>query len=216
LINRTRPEMPPSIRRNASRWKRDLLEQIDISDRTGQEVPKRYFDRYKKDDVKLALSTMYKGLCCYCDSRIGVVDFPHIEHRKPKDKELFPEAAFEWDNLHLACTLCNNAKSNQWDDANPILDAVTDIPITDHLDYRLELCIDKTPRGETTRLHADLNREGLVTARTEILLSSLLLIEEINMGRRGWRVEEAKRQLSKLSEGQYGSFIDYIKRVFLK
>jgi hypothetical protein len=145
-----------------------------------------------------------------------VVDFPHIEHRKPKDKNLFPEACFEWDNLHLACTRCNNAKTNQWDDANPILDAVNDIPIANHLDYRFEQCIYYTPRGKTTRDHADLNRSALVDDRIEVWKAAKLIIEEINMGRENWRVREAKQQLAKMSEGQYGSFIDYLKRAFLR
>ena len=215
MINRTRPDIPQSLRRNSSKWRRKLLEQVSISKRTGKKVPDRYLSKYKKNDVKLALAAMYENLCCYCDSLIGIVDFPHIEHRKPKDPGLFPEAAFDWDNLHLACTRCNNAKSNKWNRAYPSLDAVTDIPITHHLDYYLDgTCVDKTRRGKTTRDHADLDRHELVEARINIATRVLQVIEEINMRREGWRVEKAKRELAAMSKGQYGAFIDYLKRAF--
>lgn len=214
MINQTRPDVPQSLRTNAAKWTRDLLEQVRISEQTGQPIPRKYIERYNKDSVKNALDTMYGNLCCYCDSQIGIVDFPHIEHRRPSAR--FRADTFDWDNLHLACARCNNAKSDKWDEANPILDAVVDIPVTDHLDYCFERCVWNTLRGRTTRDHADLNRDRLVRARLMIMKSAIRLIEEINMQRQDWRVAEARRRLDEMCDEQYGSFIRYLQRAFLR
>lgn len=214
MINRARPPVPGSLSRNASRWKRELLAEVRKSKKTGATVPRKFFDKYNQDDVKAALAKMYDNLCCYCDSRIGIVDFPHIEHRKPLS--IFPRNTFEWSNLHLACTLCNLAKSNKWDKHHPILDAEIDKPITDHLDYELMFCMDKTLRGKTTIDHADLNRDGLRNARVAIFWKAIRIIEKINRNPGHTRAIAARQELQELSDEQYGSFIDYLMRAFLR
>jgi uncharacterized protein (TIGR02646 family) len=94
-------------------------------------------DNYRKDDVRKALREMYSDedgcYCCYCEAQIDEVAYDHIEHRMPKTT--FPQHAFDWDNLHLACQICNMHKLERWDDEYPILDAVID-PIKDHLGVR--------------------------------------------------------------------------------
>jgi uncharacterized protein (TIGR02646 family) len=214
VINRTRPSTPKSLANNASRWTRELLAQVKASKRKGKSVPTKFFDRYNKPDVKVALAKMYDNLCCYCDSRIGIVDFPHIEHRKPKRR--FYKSAFKWDNLHLACTQCNVAKGIQWDTKYPILDAVVDKPVSDYLEFNLAYCVEKNRRGRTTIDHADLNRGLLLEARQKILLTSIGLIQKINLDPRHTRALVLKSELDKLSSDQYGSFIEHIKKSFLK
>lgn len=46
--------------------------------------------------------------CSYCEEPRSQSDI-HIEHIKPKSKD---GAIFEWDNFLLACSMCNNCKSN--------------------------------------------------------------------------------------------------------
>jgi uncharacterized protein (TIGR02646 family) len=215
VINRTRPPTPKSLSNNAARWTRELLAQVKKASRKkGKSVPDEFFDRYNKKDVKVALAEMYANLCCYCDSRIGIVDFPHIEHRKPKRR--FHRSAFKWDNLHLACTQCNVAKGIQWNTTHPILDAVVDKPVSDYLEFDLAYCVDKKPRGRTTIDHANLNRVPLLEAREKILETSLRLIQKINLDPQHTRALVLKRQLDKLSADQYGSFIEHIKKSFLQ
>lgn len=213
MINRTRPPIPKSLSRHASRWTRELLAQVKAAKKTGNKIHSKFFDRYNKDDVKIALAEMYDNLCCYCDSRIGIVDFPHIEHRKPKGT--FHESTFTWDNLHLACAQCNVAKGIQWNDTDEILDAVDDVPVSDHLEFDLAYCVEKTSRGRTTIDHADLNRDPLLQAREKILLISLRIIQKINLDPRHTRALVLINELDKLSADQYGSFIEHIKKSFL-
>ncbi|MCH7871782.1 MAG: HNH endonuclease, partial [Planctomycetes bacterium] len=114
---------------------------------------------------------MYGGLCCYCETEIGVVAFEHIEHRRPKAR--FPKHCFDWGNLHLACPKCNQAKGDNWNGRSPILDAVRDSPIGTHMTYDWREVLGvirsaKTKRGCTTIDHADLNRERLRGVRTKV------------------------------------------------
>src|SRR5439155_20909400 len=107
----------------------------------------------------------------YCEAQIGVVAFDHIEHRKPKRR--FPRNCFDWRNLHLGCPKCNQAKGEKWVATNPILDSVVDVPIQNHLTYEFREATGvvrraKTPQGETTVNHADLNRDKLCEARRQI------------------------------------------------
>ncbi|MBU3178397.1 TIGR02646 family protein [Clostridium estertheticum] len=95
-----RSEKPGSLNDNAMKWTRDLLVQVPLySTFTG--IPSKYVNKYKQEDVKQALIEMYEGLCCYCESPIGVQTYEQIEHLKPKS--IFPNQSFEWNNLHLSC-----------------------------------------------------------------------------------------------------------------
>jgi hypothetical protein len=169
---------------------------------------------------------MYGGRCCYCEAQIGIVSYEHIEHRKPKDRSLFPECTFDWENLHLACQKCNVAKGNKWNSAAPILDAVLDIPITDHLTYeesgvglrRLAL----TERGDTTVEHADLDRDGfdgLPGARARILLEAMKTIRTINSGLRqsgqNVKIAHLKRELSLKANEDFGTVVTWATEQWL-
>jgi len=129
--------------------------------------------------------------------------------------DVFPESAFDWDNLHLACAACNRAKWNKWDTAHPILDAVVDVPIEHHLYYR---CSDtgvrrawRTPRGRTTESHANLNRENLRGARNQIMIKVVGVIQEIRERLQNDRADalalNRRAELEDMYTGQYGSMI---------
>ena len=182
MRNVTRTAKPGSLKRNATRWKKQLLDEIKKC-KPGETVEDKHFDRYRNDDVKAALKTMYGERCCYCEVNITNITWEHIEHRKPKAIGLFPNLTFTWSNLHLACPKCNNAKSDQWDNANPILDAVKDA-INDHLTYELSgvglLRWHKSSRGDTTIIHADLDRENLPITRLKLFAKLLKAIEGLN------------------------------------
>jgi uncharacterized protein (TIGR02646 family) len=63
------------------------------------------------DEVTQRLIEMCPGTrrCCYCEDARG----EDIEHYRPKN--LYPEAAFVWENYLYACSACNsNAKRDQF------------------------------------------------------------------------------------------------------
>lgn len=211
MRNVKRVDIPVSLKRNKGRWLKALLKKMEECSRTREKVPDSFFDKYKKDDVKDALKSMYKELCCYCESSIGVVEFGHIEHRKPKRK--YPKYTFDWENLHLSCTACNEKKWNQYDETNPILDAAAKEKITKHLTYKCddgEVWVNyKTPRGWTTIRHADLNREKLKINRSKVLLKVFQMIKDIKKKPNAAGVEITKQRLRAMCKGEYGSVVSF-------
>lgn len=218
MKNVTRTHIPESLKKNSARWKIVLLNKIDEMNGNVSSVPDNYFGKYNKPDVKDALKAMYNQCCCYCEGQVGVVDFPHIEHRKPK--KVFPDETYEWGNLHLACEQCNVPKGDQYDDQNPILDAVNDVPITAHLTYDLAGMgvwrFSKTQRGNTTIEHTKLNRDGLKTARLEVLLIVLKIIGDIKNDPSNPGNNVKKQQLNEMCKGSFGSLIKYAMDTYLK
>ena len=219
MRNVTRLGKPRSLVRNAARWTRELLEEIAGAASEGRKPQRKFVERYNKADVKNALAKMYGNRCCYCEAHVAVVSKGHIEHRKPKAAHRFPELAFEWKNLHLGCPNCNSAKGDQWDSQHEILDAVDDIPITNHLSYRLsEIGVLRdavSPRGATTiRLCRKtglqgLNREDLRQARTAILNPTMQIILELRrLGNAPSAVAKHDLLQAKV-KGEYGSLIQF-------
>jgi uncharacterized protein (TIGR02646 family) len=81
---------------------------------------------YNLKGVRHQLKKMAHGKCCYCESRIEHIDFPHIEHFWPKS--LYPKFAFKWSNFLLSCKKCNLKKSNFDTKDNPFIHPVNDNP----------------------------------------------------------------------------------------
>lgn len=87
---------------------------------------------YGHDTIIEALRTAQHGKCCFCEVRIEAPYMDeHVEHWRPKgavkqlhgDEEFRPGyywLAYDWDNLFLACQVCNrNHKGAQFPVVNP-------------------------------------------------------------------------------------------------
>ncbi len=211
MRNVVRTAKPACLTRNANRWRREFLQALAAGDAA---LIKRRRARYNQREVRDALNEMYGNFCCYCESEVGAVRADQIEHRMPINGG-FPARAFDWDNLHLACGGCNGEKSNKWDASHPILDAVTDVPIEDHLAYECsETGVRQswlTPRGHTTESHAKLNRDKLKDARTAVMIKVVGLIQEIRnrLAEDPGDILAANRRagLEEMYTGAYGSMI---------
>ena len=220
MKNVERAPQPDSLKNNAAKWKRDLLNKINECKKTKEEVPSSFFNQYKKEDVSLALNIMYRGACCYCEVRVEPASFRNIEHLKPKNAENFPELTFEWENLHLSCNQCNTFKGTKYNKTNPILDPCKDIPVEKHLSYKPSkigvLRESITNRGTTTVNHAKLNREGLRKGRGETLFVILELIGKINDNPTHPNTSTAIEELELLSKEEYGSLISWAMEKYMK
>jgi HNH endonuclease len=90
-----------------------------------------------------------------------------VEHIFPKS--LAPEKRFDWDNLTLACEICNQNKS----DKDPLVEHIIDPYSIDpavHLIFHGALVFPLgTPEGKSTQVILDLNRVSLVERRKERL-----------------------------------------------
>lgn len=211
MKNVKRLSKPQSLSKNGAKWGRELLSEIakhgDI-----EKVPGKFFNHYQKPDIKETLIKMYDGLCCYCETNVGLAEFGNIEHRKPK--KVFPKSTYEWDNLHLSCTACNEKKGSKYNKKYPILDAVKDTPVSAHLKYDYgELGViytNKTPRGNTTIKHVDLNRKDLRYARMLVFLRALKLKKELEKRSKNPRIKVINQQLHILQQEAFGSVTKYV------
>jgi uncharacterized protein (TIGR02646 family) len=215
----TRTRKPDCLSKNALRWREDLLAAIATADAN---LIKRRRSRYNHPEVRTGLNSMYRNLCCYCESPVGEVRADEIEHRRPVDR--FPRYAFEWNNLHLACSGCNGSKSNKWDSTHPVLDAVTDSSIENHLTYECsETGVRQTwltLRGRTTVDHAQLNRPKLREARNAAMINVVGLIQTIRNRLKADPADiTAANHLGMLDEmyrGHYGSMIRWAVATLLE
>jgi uncharacterized protein (TIGR02646 family) len=143
---------------------------------TGQEEAKAYL-KYRHKSIRKALVAIFNGKCAYCESKILHVDFGHIEHFKPKSK--YKNLTFTWENLLLACGVCNGAgnkgsKFPQEDEGGPPVNPCEDTP-GEHLRF----IYDKksgiatvgflTRRGEISIELYGLNRNELRSYRSDFV-----------------------------------------------
>jgi hypothetical protein len=125
---------------------------------------------YKHKTNKEALKTTCYDKCMYCESKIGHIDYAHIEHIKPKAVEKFPELEFIWDNLGYACPKCNGAKSDKYDDQCPFINPYDEDPSERLFASGSWVFVrNGCERAEITIRELELNRPELLEKRMERL-----------------------------------------------
>ncbi len=221
MRNVTRGSLPDTLRKYSKKWTKKLLEEIEKSKKTGGKIPDKYYNKYKKDDVKEELKRMYGDgdfcYCCYCESIINDVSYEEIEHRMPKNKtkDKYPERTFDWNNLHLSCGRCNRKKGTQYSEKYPILDATED-QIKKHLGYVVSdtgkgvYRETLTRRGITTVKHTDLDRESLRLARLKVWHATIEAINEITRLGDDARIYTKIKMLRGSSKEEHGSLIEHL------
>ena len=86
------------------------ITRCDAPENFGRSVAK---EKWKLKTVVSALWAMQKEKCCYCETYIPIKGHAKaVEHFHPRD--VFNWKANEWNNLLLACSQCNGAKSNKF------------------------------------------------------------------------------------------------------
>lgn len=186
MLRLTRPKKRPQILSTQGLQKAQAL--CDLYD---QSAPHRngtesfpIADTYRDLSVRKSLERAQHDKCCYCDAKATPLE---VEHYRPKNavrqKRDVPEErpgyywlAYEWQNLMLACVLCNQprqdpegsptGKGTQFPLADPakrarshhdslaqedplLLDPYADNP-DDHIGYRKYVPYPLTSRGEAT------------------------------------------------------------------
>jgi uncharacterized protein (TIGR02646 family) len=171
MIRVERAEIPAILKRKARIWLEELRAAKSRAER------ERIQNRYRRSDIKKKLMEMFNNKCAYCESKITHVDYGHIEHYRPKSR--WPEFTFSWDNLFLACGICNGPehKGDRFPEASaggPIVNPCEDEP-SDHLEFRFDpvttiaSVYGKTSRGEVTEKLLGLNRPDLRIHRSKFL-----------------------------------------------
>lgn len=185
---------------------------------------------YNINGVKKSLKEMSNNKCCYCESKIDHVDFPHIEHFWPKSR--YPKYAFKWSNLLLACKKCNLPKNEYDTKSNPFIHPVLDNP-EEYLSYS-ELRIIVNPaspnkiKSKNTIEKCDLKRTNLFRLRANLLIEFNELEDEIdNITNEYKKLLQKRAQLKRVNklhnsldnlktlcanESQYAGYVRFMAR----
>lgn len=151
---------------------------------------------YGHRDVKRKLIEIQKGKCCFCESEFLHVSYGDVEHYRPKggwiqhDEPLnepgYYWLAYEWSNLFLSCSICNQQfKKNSFPLSNPlsrVLSHSQDIAIEkplllnpafdnpeDHIEFKEEYPFGKDDRGNLTIAISGIDRETIAVRRRDLL-----------------------------------------------
>jgi uncharacterized protein (TIGR02646 family) len=206
MIRVNKPERAPRI----------LRERGQRSTETNQQAfenGQRDFDfdssLYGAKSVKNALIMAQHGKCAFCESQIRHISHGDVEHFRPKggvrqsDAEPLEQPgyfwlAYVWENLFLACQLCNQSfKKNLFPLADParrarshLDDLGAEAPMLIHpgdeeptvlIGFREEIAfpINDDPRARTTIEMVGLNREAMADQRLDRLKPYRLLRQRL-------------------------------------
>jgi uncharacterized protein (TIGR02646 family) len=199
MIQITKPRQPPAILKTTGKAKRRGLSTAFT--RFAEDYvrgDKRFnFENgvYAHESVKKALIAAQHDKCAFCESKITHISYGDVEHFRPKkayrqnanDALTTPGyywLAYEWDNLFLACQLCNQRhKGNLFPLANPagratshkhnteleqplFIDPALDDP-EEYISFRREIPypVSDKPRGLNTIINLGLERPELSEVR---------------------------------------------------
>lgn len=164
---------PQVLVMNGEQWTATIVAKLAA----GEDLTSTEKTRYRHADIKATLVQETFGKCAYCESKLLHIHHGDVEHVVPKS--LRPELTVEWDNLTLACEICNQKKSNLDPNAEHIIDPYVTDP-TDHLIFVGPLVFSKgTVPGSSTRSILDLNRGDLSERRRERLQALMAIVEQI-------------------------------------
>lgn len=110
MIKLTKGEVPRVLQDNAARWTKELLELL-AENPVRKAAVAAAKGKYNHPDVKEALRRETLNKCAYCESFYRHVDYGDIEHMTPKTPQ--PHLTFDWDNLTIACGVCNTNKAEE-------------------------------------------------------------------------------------------------------
>ena len=158
MIRLTKDAEPQILLDNARAWTNELVAAIQNGDDVSSLRAKRYGHR----DIKSALIKETNEKCAYCESKPLHVDYGDVEHIVPKSVD--PLVTYQWDNLTIACSVCNTNKSN----TQGLIDPYNDDPsamIEFHGPWVSHL--PGADIGRLTILILKLNRTPLMERRSE-------------------------------------------------
>ncbi|WP_018898930.1 HNH endonuclease [Rhizobium sp. 2MFCol3.1] len=121
-------------------------------------------NRYRHDDIKAALLAETHRKCAYCESRFGHVYYGDIEHVTPK--KLGIEHRFRWENLTIACRICNTNKGIKENLVDPYIHDPEDLF---YIQGPTILPLPDSSIARFTEMTIDLNRSELLERRNEKL-----------------------------------------------
>ena len=238
-------DAPEVLRTQGARTRRTLCAAYSRDPQSHEAGTKSFefdSDIYGHATVKQALLKAQHDKCAFCESKVTHISYGDVEHFRPKAGWRQAEGdalgrpgyywlAYEWGNLFLSCTLCNQrfkrnlfplrtpakrARSHK-DDVTAedplLLDPVVDDPEA-HISFRQEVpyAVGGSPRGDATIRILGLDRAQLAEHRRDRLGYVTALRALIELG--GPEATEAQVLLQRMQQdsAQYAA----MTRAFLR
>lgn len=212
MIKITKGKKTKILEDNAQRWTDEYLRALKQS----TSVPSNIKYRYQNADIKDALEKETHGKCAYCESKLKHVSFGDIEHILPKNKNARPDLYVEWNNLTLACEVCNRInKKEYYSISDPLINPIVDEPNKYLMAFGPFIYQMPGERmGAISIAILNLNRPELIERRKERIESLLLLVDK-------WKTEtnEAYKKLLYLqikTEAEADKEFSFIVNSYLK
>lgn len=162
MIKLTKGPEPAVLTDNFATWTHTLTQ------KSAQGVAITSADKahYRHKDIKSALLTETSGKCAYCESKLRHITYGDIEHIVPKSSDI--ALTFKWENLTIACDVCNTNKSDHFADSDEFVDPYTVSP-EDHFFFSGPFIFPKgaSERAKLTESRLQLNRAELLERRKE-------------------------------------------------
>lgn len=135
--------------------------------------------------------------CAYCETKHFLANsYANVEHILPFSRN--PSLAFEWLNLVLACTVCNNAKSDYNGEEGHIINPITEEP-TEHITFAGPAAFGNTDRGVFTISCIQLNRIRLIEKRTaDLEMLNQIVLQFKDSSRTPLQRDLSKEQLKRM------------------
>ena len=165
---------PAVLVRNSAQWTSVVVRKMD----TGVAPTRTERSRYNHADIKQALMAETHRKCAYCESKFRHVTYGDVEHVMPKSDR--PSRWFDWENLTVACDVCNTNKSNAPVDGESFIDPYNVDP-EEHF-WQMGSMVCARPGSDAAALTErllDLNRTDLLERRFERLTNLLQILDSV-------------------------------------
>lgn len=171
MIRLTKGPIPAILAQNAALWTKEVTDAIAA----GRDPTPTQLSRYRHKDIKDALKLETHRKCAYCESKALHVTHGDVEHIAPKSVN--PALSFDWQNLTLACDVCNTCKGNKEGFVDPYVDTPSDeIGFYGPMIFGLP----GRNRAERTVTELGLNRIDLLERRKERLQALIERLRRLN------------------------------------
>ena len=176
MIKIQKPSAPQVIIDNQATWTKALLNAVASYggyDKIPEAEKKSLLSHYKHKDIQKLLFACNHHKCAFCECKPGESSNIEVEHFEPKS--IYPELAFEWENLLPSCRKCNEAKLDHDTRKSPIINPTKEDPET-LLTYDFLRIIPlqgsgKEEKADNTITVCNLNCDRLYDARSDLLKS---------------------------------------------
>jgi uncharacterized protein (TIGR02646 family) len=178
MIHVNRGPAPDGFREESTKW----LSQFLHEQQSGQVSASQFWAKVRRRSSMrryaqhLLVASHRK--CAFCESRPESTSFLHIEHYRPKGNRQFENLMFDWENWLAACHRCNSRKWKHFPDCTGqpcLLDPASEDP-QKHIEFRREVPLGRTRRGQETIKLIGLDRSPLTDERSMWLLTIDILL----------------------------------------